>query len=147
MKKNLLFLAAMIFVIAILSFVNKTDSSESGGIKFFTGKWKEAVAETQKQNKPIFLDIYASWCGPCKMLKWNTFSNNKVAEYYNSNFINVSFDGEKAEGEELAAKLQISGYPSLCYFNKSGVPILYSTGYIGPKEFIDIGKQALSRNK
>lgn len=147
MKKNLLFVRTIVIVITILSFVNKTNSTESDGIHFFKGTWKEALAEAQKQHKPIFLDIYASWCGPCKMLKANTFSNHKVAEYYNSNFINISVDGEKGDGEELAAKLQISGYPSLVYFNKTGNPILYSTGYVGPKDFIDIGKEALSRNK
>ena len=147
MKNYIVFAGIIVIMITIFSFERKTSSGEADGIKFFKGTWKEAVIEAQKQNKPIFLDIYASWCGPCKMLKWNTFSNSTVAEYYNGNFINVSLDGEKGDGEELASKLQISSYPSLFYFNKTGNPILYSTGYVGPKDFIDIGKEALSRNK
>ena len=46
----------------------------------------------------IFLDAYASWCGPCKMLQKNVFTKKAVGDFYNSKFINVKMDMEKGEG-------------------------------------------------
>ncbi|MBW6479654.1 MAG: thioredoxin family protein [Bacteroidales bacterium] len=47
------------------------ENGKNEGMVFFTGTWDEALAQAKKENKLIFLDIYASWCAPCKMLKNN----------------------------------------------------------------------------
>jgi len=143
MKKFLFFIP--IAAIVLLMAAKNPESKE--GINFFKGTWKEAVQKAQRENKPIFLDIYATWCGPCKMLKRNTFSNKKVAAFYNETFINVSLDGEEGDGAVLASKFQIIGYPSLLYFDKNGKPLLYSAGYVQPGEFIKMGKDAAEKNK
>ena len=38
----------------------------------------EALAAQKKEPKKIFMDVYTDWCGPCKLLDRNTFSNKKV---------------------------------------------------------------------
>ena len=44
--------------------------------------------EAQKENpKKIFMDVYTDWCGPCKLLDKNTFSNKQVAQYVNKHFL------------------------------------------------------------
>lgn len=58
----------------------------------------EAIAAQQKAPKKIFVDVYTNWCGPCKMLDKNTFSNPDVAAYINKHFYPVKFNGE---GNEL----------------------------------------------
>ncbi len=118
---------------------------EPAGIIFFTGTWKEAVAKAQQENKPIFMDIYATWCGPCRQLKKKTFPNKEVADFYNTHFINISLDGEKGEGVQLAAALHISAYPTLFYFDKNGKPVTYSLGFQQPRELIETGKAALEK--
>jgi len=55
---------------------------------------EEAQARTKKTPKPLFVDVYTQWCGPCKMLDRNTFSDAKLAEYVNKNFYPVKFDAE-----------------------------------------------------
>ncbi|MGC9354522.1 MAG: thioredoxin family protein, partial [Mariniphaga sp.] len=50
------------------------DEKSKTGITFHQGNWKEALETAKKENKPIFLDISASWCAPCKLLKANTFT-------------------------------------------------------------------------
>lgn len=142
MKKILLLIA----ITAVIFLMAAKDPEPKEGLNFFQGTWKEAVQKARDENKPIFLDIYATWCGPCKMLKRNTFSNTKVAEFYNNSFINVSLDGEQGDGSVLASQLKIIGYPSLLFFDKNGSPILYSAGYVEAGEFIKMGKEALRRN-
>ncbi|MBL4662097.1 MAG: thioredoxin family protein [Flavobacteriaceae bacterium] len=76
-------------------------------------KWmsmNEAVAAQAKNPKKIFVDMYTNWCGPCKMLDRNTFSNKDVANYINANFYAVKFN---AEGDEsITANGQSFSNPS-----------------------------------
>ena len=58
------------------------------GMEFFHGTWEEALAEAKKQEKIIFVDAYAVWCGPCKRMAKNVFTQDRVGEFYNKNFIN-----------------------------------------------------------
>jgi len=139
-------IAAFFFLIfTVFSFSNKESTSKTEGIIFFTGTWKQAVEKAQKENKPIFLDVYAKWCGTCKKLKKNTFTNKEVTEFYNHHFINLSLDGEEGEGAQIAAQLGLSGYPTLYYFNKNGKPVIYTMGYLQPKELINAGNAALKK--
>jgi len=149
MKANITFITTAIIGTLLLSgFAGYDTVSNKKGIEFTeNSSWKTVVATAQKENKPIFLDISASWCGPCKMLKWFTFSNKKVGAFYNENFINVAIDGEKGEGPQMAADLGLTGYPSLYFFDKNGYPVLYTMGYLKPDELITAGKAALDKLK
>lgn len=113
------------------------------GIQFFEGSWNGALALAEKEGKLIFLDVYASWCGPCKVLKAKTFPDAEVGKYFNENFINVTIDGEKGEGIKVAQQLRVSAYPSLYMLNSKGEPIVHYAGYLKPKELIQLGKAGL----
>ena len=56
--------------------------------------FEQAVAATKKNPRPIMIDVYTSWCGPCKMMSKYTFDNQQVTDYLNKNFYCVKFDAE-----------------------------------------------------
>jgi len=146
--KTVTILLAGIFLSGVLfarTVVNNPETKNETGITFHNGTWDEALQKAKVEGKPIFLDISASWCGPCKMLKSRTFPNEEVGEFYNANFINVAFDGEIGEGIELARKYKIKGYPSLIYIDSNGQLIAQTAGYRNPKQLIDIGKQIIQK--
>ena len=58
---------------------------------------EEAVAAQQKEPRKIMMDVYTQWCGPCKMMMANTFTNANVIEYVNANYYAVKFDAESPE--------------------------------------------------
>lgn len=147
MKRTLFMLSAIILIILTSAKIPEPgpETKDETGIAFHQGTWDEALQLANKQSKPIFLDISASWCGPCKMLKSKTFPNQEVGKFYNANFINVAVDGEKGEGITLAKKYRIKGYPSLLFINSSGDIVAQTTGYRNPKQFIEIGKQVVNR--
>lgn len=116
-----------------------------GQINFIENSWTEALKRAAAQNKYIFVDAYASWCGPCKMLKATTFKNNKVAAFYNSNFINVAIDMEKGQGPALAAQWGLRVYPTLIIFNAKGKPVYGTEGFIKADDLIKFGVQALNK--
>jgi thioredoxin 1 len=98
-------------------------SEKSSGILFYEGTLDEAFKLAKKENKLVFIDVYATWCRPCKMLKRNTFSDKKIGEFYNKNFINVEIDAEKGEGKEIAAKYNVRAYPTLLFVNPDGTVV------------------------
>lgn len=87
------------------------------------------------------MDAYAAWCGPCKLMEKNVFTDKNVADYYNQNFINSHFDMEKGEGKTLAAKYGIRSYPTLLFLNGEGEIVGKELGYIKTEEFLELGKK------
>ncbi|MCR8557016.1 thioredoxin family protein [Mucilaginibacter sp. BJC16-A38] len=114
-------------------------------IVFIEDSFDEALKQGRLQNKYIFVDAYATWCGPCKMLKARTFADSKAAEFYNKTFVNVSIDMEKGQGPQLARQWQLTAYPTLIIFDPKGKPVLGSVGYIGASDLIKFGQQALKK--
>ncbi len=142
MKYSVVIIAVLVLIIV---FAFKTPSvdftkDEVGGVQFHQGTFDEALKLAKKENKLIFLDIYAIWCGPCKRLKSNTFSSAEVGSLYNRKFINVALDGEKGEGLELAQKYGVRGYPTLLFLDYKGNIVTRTGGYHNVSEFIELGK-------
>ena len=147
MRKLIVLLPLLLIAFIALVYHSKSNSgSESKtGISFHQGTWEEALKLAENEGKPIFLDISASWCGPCKKLKATTFPDEEVGKFYNANFINVMVDGEKGEGIELARKYEIRGFPSLIFVDSSGELIAQTAGYRNPEQFVEIGKVIINR--
>ena len=155
MNKKILFTGVLI-TLAVLVFAclpkkdtntTVTENAVTGetGIKFMEENWAKALAEAKKQNKLVFLDAYTSWCGPCKMLKRNTFPDKAAGEFFNKNFINVALDMEKGDGLAVAATYQVRAYPTLIITDGDGKIITYSEGYVDAAQLIEFGKHGLSR--
>lgn len=117
------------------------------GIHFIEGSWAEVKAEAKKQNKPIFMDAYASWCGPCRLMAATVFKDKKVAEFYNKNFINYKLDMEKGEAVALSKEFDIKYYPTYLYFTPDGEIIHRELGKMSEEEFIKVGETALASKK
>lgn len=48
------------------------------GIDFFHGSYEEALKKARSENKGIFVDVYTSWCGPCKKMAREVFTQAGV---------------------------------------------------------------------
>jgi thioredoxin 1 len=125
----------------------KNDKNSSKGIRFIEEDWNKALHEAKEQHKLIFLDAYASWCGPCKMLKALTFPNKDAGEFFNANFINVAVDMEQGYGPALSQKFAVNAYPTLVIANAEGEIVAYTQGYMNAKQLIKFGEYGLARNK
>jgi thioredoxin-related protein len=65
------------------------------GIQWLT--IEEAQAKAKTDPKPLLVDVYTKWCGPCKMLDARTFSDPRLAAFVNKHFHPVKFDAESGE--------------------------------------------------
>lgn len=117
----------------------------------------EALAAQKENPKKIFMDVYTVWCGPCKLLDKNTFSDKSVIKFISDNYYAVKFNAEGTEeityqdfkytnpnyrvgrkGKNtthfLADALRLQGYPSLVFFKEDGTLIQALAGYKTPQQ-------------
>lgn len=144
MKYILSISVLLLLGIALASFSNKSEKENNDslkGIEFFDGTYTEALERAKKENKHVFLDVYATWCGPCKMLKKQTFKDEEVGNYYNKNFINIAIDGETEEGRKLMSLYNINSYPTLLIVDSEGKVKTRHSGFMKPYIFINFGKR------
>lgn len=163
-KKTLLVSIAIVSVLGLSSFVwitNKKPESEKSEIMVSeTVNWIsiEQAIEAQKKNpKPIMMDVYTAWCGPCKMLDKNTFQDARVAKYLNENFYSVKFNAEGPDSvlyqgatyknptyvpnqpgrngvHEFTMALGVNSYPTIFFMDKTGQPLMPLVGYRTPAQ-------------
>ena len=117
----------------------------------------EALKAQKNVPKKIIMDVYTSWCGPCKLLDKNTFGNKDVIKFVNNNYYPVKFNAEGTESityqdftytnpnyqegrkgrnsqHLLANALKISGYPTIIFFKENGDLIQPIVGYKTPEQ-------------
>ncbi|MEE6126221.1 thioredoxin family protein [Chryseobacterium arthrosphaerae] len=117
------------------------------GIKFEDGNFASILAKAKKEKKLIFVDAYASWCGPCKLMVKNIFPLQSVGDYYNAHFINAKIDMEKGEGIDLAKKYNVKAFPTYLFIDGNGEAVHRTLGYVEEKDFIQFAKDAEDPNR
>lgn len=115
--KRLLFLS--------LSFLYLPLLLHAQGIQFESGTWNDVLNKAREQNRLIYLDVYTTWCGPCKMMASKIFPAKEAGDKYNPLFINYKIDAEKGEGIEVAKKYNVTGYPTNLYINPVTEEVVY----------------------
>lgn len=135
------------YIICIVTALSLVSVAQNRSIKFEHITFKEIKAKALKENKLIFIDAYTSWCGPCKQMAKNVFTNDTVADYYNKNFINAKIDMEKGEGVEIAKQYDVRCYPNLLFVDGNGKIVHRVAGGMSPKEFIALGEETKSPEK
>ena len=113
------------------------------GIAFEKGTWQEALNKAKAENKLIFMDCYTSWCGPCKMLARDVFTDPDVAKFFNEHFVNVKFDMEKGEGVMLKDKYEVHAYPTLNFIDAQGELQHCIVGSMEVEDFLKEAQRAI----
>lgn len=142
----------------MMSMTEINPSSAESPVNWMT--FEEALAKSKTEKRPVFIDVYTDWCGWCKVMDKNTFSDPEVAAILNEKFYAVKFNGEQKEDvqfdgrtfkfvpsgargyHELAAALlnnQMS-YPTVVFLNEEFAMIQPLAGYLKPAEFHPIVK-------
>ena len=87
--------------------------------------------EVEKSNKPILIDVYAPWCGPCQhMVPIMEELDKELGEKYKIAKINVD------ESRELAIKYGVSSIPAFIFIKDNQV-LAKETGYISKNDLVE----------
>ncbi len=134
MKKRLITISVLFFT--LFGF--------SQGIEYEHGSWKEVLEKAKQSNKPIFVDVYTSWCGPCKKMSKEIFFLPEVGKAYNSNFICYGIDAEKGVGIEIAKRYEVMSYPTYLFIKPDGILFSRSAGFMNVDKFIAMAQTAIA---
>lgn len=146
----------LFFGFALLVLTGLTSSfgpAPETAVKWMT--FEEAVEKSKTEKRKIFIDVYTDWCGWCKVMDKNTFSEAKIAKILNEQFYPVKFNAEQREDvvlngvtykfvasgnngyHELAAALlnRRMSYPTVVFLDDQFNMIQPLPGYLKPEEF------------
>ncbi len=99
--------------------------------------WEAIKSDAKKNKKLIFLDAYTDWCGWCKVMDKNTFSDKAIGGMMNQYFVNYKLEMEKEDlGQQIALKYAITSYPSFLVFDSEGNLVYTIVGYQAPADFM-----------
>lgn len=118
-------------------------AQERTGIRFEKGSWASILQTAKNQGKPVFVDIYTTWCIPCRKMAAEVFVLPEVSERFNTDFINAKIDAEKGEGIDIAKRYKVGAFPTYLFVNPDGTLVYRSVGYMPADRFISESKLAL----
>jgi thiol-disulfide isomerase/thioredoxin len=110
-----------------------------------------ASRQAAQTGKIVLVDFYTTWCGPCKLLDKNTWTDAAVIELLEQKTVALRIDAEKEAA--LSKRYKIEAYPSVLLLKPDGTEIDRLVGYKEPKAFIEDfsaalgGKDSISRAK
>src|SRR5436190_18374367 len=113
--KTLLAAALVCFVLPVLAEDKKEPKKPTG---FQNLSYEKAIEAAKKEKKIVMVDFSTSWCGFCKKLDAETFSNDKVKTFLKEKTIAIKVDGDKEK--DLVRKYGIRGYPTLVFVDSEG---------------------------
>ena len=109
--------------------------------------FQKILEKSKKENKIVFIDCYTNWCSSCNWMVKNVFVNDTVGDFFNSNFICIKIDMDKADGEEIEKLYEINCFPTFLFIDSDGKLLHRKSGRYSVSEFIGIGCEAITPEK
>ena len=104
-------------------------------VKWTDESYEQVLARAKQENKYVFIDFYATWCGPCKRMDETTFTDARSIELLNS-MIPAHWDAEKDPWVAVAKKYKVSAYPTFLVIGPDGKEVDRHLGYLETAEFV-----------
>lgn len=117
--------------------------------------WNTGYPLALKTKKIVLVDAYTDWCGWCKKMDRDTYTNQKIISMLNKDFVVIKFnpeikdatyeiEGQIVSGRELYAQLtqgKSTGFPTTYFIEPHKKQIQIAAGYLGPDDFSKVLEQ------
>lgn len=110
-------------------------------IGFVERDFLNQIDQATLEGKPIFIDFYTKWCGPCRIMDRDVFTDGAAGAYFNKHFLNLKIDAEQGEGKLLAKQFGVHAYPTLLFIDKQGKEYKRIVGISSASKLIKTGKE------
>jgi thioredoxin-related protein len=108
----------------------------------------QALTKAQETGKKILVDVYAPWCGFCRRMHAETFSDPSVSKYIAENYVATRVDGDSDRqynfmgrsftGTQLAGQLGAQGFPTTVFLFSTGQYLTPLSGFVPSEMFVPV---------
>ncbi|MBO9204619.1 MULTISPECIES: thioredoxin family protein [Niastella] len=132
--------------------------SFSQGIQWANGlSWEQVRQKAKEENKYIFLDVYATWCGPCKLMDQDVYPLAEVGKVFNDKFISIRVQADRStkdaeaiksryeDAEKINSDYKVGAFPTFLFFAPSGELVHRASGGFNVNKFISLANDALGQ--
>jgi thioredoxin-related protein len=144
-----------IFSLCLLFAFVTSYAQEQSAINWASGlTWQQVKEKAKKENKYIFIDAFATWCGPCKKMDKEIYPNDTIGSYFNEKFISIKVQMDQTEkdnafvkswyedAEAINKQYRVQGYPTLIFLSPEGTLINQVLGYQSVNDLIAAAQTA-----
>lgn len=139
MQKIVFILKRIILTIGLVSFLvlvyacSRESIKKINFVKNTDKTMEQMLIEAKSQRKVLFVDVYTTWCGPCKWMDENTFKDGRVTEKFNKKFINYKVDGDSFAGVNVGIIYRVDSYPTYLFISPDGQVLHRIEGTMSPE--------------
>ncbi len=112
----------------------------------FASDFTTALAAAKKDKRPVFVDFYTDWCGWCKTMAQETYTNPGIQKQIKEGWVALKinaeddskkgiFNGKTMTHREIGQYFQVRGYPSFLFIDKEGKPVTVISTYFPKEDF------------
>lgn len=124
------------------------------GLLLAGDSFEDVLKKASAENKRVVVDVYTDWCGWCKKMDAEAYSNKEVKKLLEENFVlykldaegknKVTYNGKQYTEEELSYYFEVFSFPTTIFLEPDGKLITFSydnypmknvPGYIKTEEF------------
>ncbi len=124
----------MKFLLSALLLVSLSGLAAEERLHWFDD-FDKAMAYARAEDRPLFLDFYAEWCGPCKLMDRETYTDTEVAALIKANYVAVRIDVE--EHYALAKKYSANALPMIMIISTEDKELYRHNGFLSAQELKD----------
>jgi thioredoxin-related protein len=106
-----------------------------GRLDWFQGSFDELLAEAKREGRIVFLDFWANWCGWCKRLDQDVFSDHTVVGEMKS-VLCFAVDKDSKSGGEIARRYGVGALPTLIFLDEDSEVLDVISGYLSADKFL-----------
>jgi len=133
--KRIVLGVGILLVVAIIFFaifsqsnnVKSANSSSDSSSIIWSTDLNTALQQAKTSNKMVFIDFYTDWCGYCRQMDQNTYTDLHVQERLAQSYIAVKVNSD--QNPDLSTKYDIVGLPTMVILDSDGQEIKRISGY------------------
>lgn len=151
---------SLLFIVLWLPYLVKSQDTGNLGIQWITNlTWQEIKEKAKHENKYIFVDCYATWCKPCRLMDRDIYPNDTVGNYINANFISLRLQMDAttqdipeiqkwyATAKTFQIDYSVSVFPTFLFFSPNGNLVHKDVGAKNVQQMLMIAAQAMDTSQ
>lgn len=128
-------LALVALVVAPAPSASARPEARPSKVHWHVGAFDALLARAKAESKPLMVDVYATWCGPCQALDRKVYTRADVGAEA-AHWFAVKVNAEAGDGPKVLKRYHVVGYPTVLFLDPSGKEIDRIFGYEPPAEFL-----------